>query len=179
MFYYFYLYFLFIRSPNNEELLEKLVLQMKEMLAQQQEQQKSLSEQQNTASSNNKNISNTAEGYNRRPSEAAATAEGEKQDLKNRQLKSELMTLQKELALKSKELSEKEETLLFDVKNFKNQQKAEKEKQNAKIYLSSIDNLAALKQPANEEFFMELREKSRLVSAVTIKSLFVQGKFFY
>ena len=104
----------------------------------------------------------------------AATEANEKDFLKTQKLQAELLLVQQQLSQKSRELLEKEESLLFDMRDFKNLQKAEKEKANAKIYLSSIDNLASLK-PQNEESILKLREKSRAISAITIKSQLVQG----
>ena len=155
--------------------------QMKEILIQQQEQQKLVLD--STLSNYDKNRKNgssdnlsVATVSTRTPDISIAVNDGN--NTKNQILQAELITLQKELAIKSRELTEKEETLLFDIKDFKNLQKAEKEKQTAKIYLSSIDNLAALK-PSNEESLSKLREKSRVVSAMTIKSLFVQGEHLH
>ena len=56
----------------------------------------------------------------------------------------------------------------------KEKDRAEKDKERAKIYLSSIDTLALLK-PNSEESIINLREKSRVLSAITIKAQIQQG----
>ena len=186
--------YLFSRSPHTEESMERLVIQMKEMLSQQQEQQKGLknstlsNKNEKSNLGNDSNISSrasfssggTAEAEVARMTAAtsaaviAATEANEKDYIKTQKLQAELLLVQQQLTQKSRELAEKEETLLFDMRDFKILQKVEKEKANAKIYLSSIDNLASLKPP-NEEFISKLREQSRAVSAITIKSQLVQG----
>ena len=179
---------------------------MKEILIQQQEQQKALmSTNLSNKNNNNNNITNNdnnnsnnnssrdslstgdiaqsqSEGSktsnpNLSAAVVAATEANEKEFLKTQKLQAELLLVQQQLSQKSRELLEKEESLLFDMRDFKNLQKAEKEKANAKIYLSSIDNLASLK-PQNEESISKLREKSRAISAITIKSQLVQGTLY-
>ena len=178
---------------------------MKDIIIQQQEQHKALMSTTLSNKNNNNNITNNdnnnsnnnssrdslstgdiaqsqSEGAktsnpNLSAAVVAATEANEKDFLKTQKLQAELLLVQQQLSQKSRELLEKEESLLFDMRDFKNLQKAEKEKANAKIYLSSIDNLASLK-PQNEESILKLREKSRAISAITIKSQLVQGTSF-
>ena len=187
--------------------MQKLVNQMKDIIIQQQEQHKALmnttlsnkNNNNNNSTNNDNNNSNNnssrdslstgdiaqsqSEGAktsnpNLSAAVVAATEANEKDFLKTQKLQAELLLVQQQLSQKSRELLEKEESLLFDMRDFKNLQKAEKEKANAKIYLSSIDNLASLK-PQNEESILKLREKSRAISAITIKSQLVQGILFF
>lgn len=152
---------------------------MKDVLIHQQEQHKDLL---NSVISKNDSMNNNYNNENNRIisttilnelANKAATANDE-EIIKTQKLQAELLLVQKELIQKSKDLSEKEENLLFDMRDFKKLKKVEKDKENAKIYLSSIDSLEALKPPNNDSV-LKLREKSRIISAVAIKAQLSQG----
>lgn len=148
------------------------MMQMKDILKEQQEQQRvivaaALSSQaaQNDARNNARNDTS---------SQDIVSAISEREYSKTRKLQEETKKLQDELEMKTRELALKEENLMLDLRDFKNLQKAEKDKERAKIYLSSIDTLALLK-PNSEESIINLREKSRVLSAITIKAQIQQG----
>lgn len=152
--------------------MERLMMQMKDILKEQQEQQRvivaaALSSQvaQNDARNNARNDTS---------SQDIVSAISEREYSKTRKLQEETKKLQDELEMKTRELALKEENLMLDLRDFKNLQKAEKDKERAKIYLSSIDTLALLK-PNSEESIINLREKSRVLSAITIKAQIQQG----
>ena len=152
--------------------------QMKDVLIQQQEQHKNLlssmiskNETINDNENNNRIISNNI--LNELALKTAAA--NEEEALKTQKLQAELLVVQKELLQKSKDLVEKEETLLFEMRDFQKLQEVEKDKEKAKIYLNSIDSINSLKPPNNDST-IKLREKSRIISAMAIKSQLSQGK---
>lgn len=141
------------------------MMQMKDILKEQQEQQRvivaaALSSQAAQNDARNNARSDTS-------SQDIVLAISERESSKTRKL-------QEELEIKIRELALKEENLMLDLRDFKNLQKAEKDKERAKIYLSSIDTLALLK-PNSEESIINLRERSRVLSAITIKAQLQQG----
>ena len=152
--------------------------QMKDVLIQQQEQHKNLlssmiskNETINDNENNNRIISNNI--LNELALKTAAA--NEEEALKTQKLQAELLVVQKELLQKSRDLVEKEETLLFEMRDFQKLQEVEKDKEKAKIYLNSIDSINSLKPPNNDST-IKLREKSRIISAMAIKSQLSQGK---
>lgn len=147
--------------------MERLMMQMKDILKEQQEQQRvivaaALSSQAAQNDARNNARSDTS-------SQDIVLAISERESTKTRKL-------QEELEIKIRELALKEENLMLDLRDFKNLQKAEKDKERAKIYLSSIDTLALLK-PNSEESIINLRERSRVLSARTIKAQLQQGNY--
>lgn len=139
-------------SNHSVDSIEKIMNQMKDMLNQQQEQQRSTV-----------------------ASDSMTAAINKEENFKTQRSKEELDTLKKQLIQKEKDLLEREENLKFDIRDYKNLKKAEKEKEKAKIYLSSVNSLASLKPPTEEKTVV-LREKSRAVSAMTIRARLMQGK---
>ena len=158
--------------------------QMKDVLIQQQEQHKNLLStiiSKNESINDNNNLNN--ENNNRIISNnilnelaLKTAAANEEEVLKTQKLQAELLVVQKELLQKSKDLVEKEETLLFEMRDFQKLQEVEKDKEKAKIYLNSIDSINSLKPPPNNDSILKLREKSRIISAMAIKSQLSQGK---
>jgi hypothetical protein len=159
---------------SKEDSMERLMMQMKDILKEQQEQQRvivaaALSSQAAQNDARNNDARNYAR--NETSSQDIVSAISERESSKTRKLQEELETKMRELALK-------EENLMLDLRDFKNLQKAEKDKERAKIYLSSIDTLALLK-PNSEESIINLRERSRVLSAMTIKAQIQQGRMLH
>lgn len=153
--------------------MERLMTQMKDILKEQQEQQRVI-----VAAALSSQAAQNDSRYNAARSDPTSQdivlAISENESSKTRKLQEETKKLQNELEIKTRELAQKEENLMLDLRDFKNLQKAEKDKARAKTYLSSIDTLALLK-PNSEESIINLRERSRILSAITIKTQIQQG----
>ena len=155
--------------------MEKLLTQMKEMLQEQQQQQRTIiaaalstsAAQSDSRAPRNEHGSNNER--ERLPNERDA--------LRIRKMQEETKKLQEEYAYRSRELAEKEENLLLDIRDFKNLQKADTEKKRGKSFSSSIDNMTSLK-PYSENAMRNLWDKSRTASVLIIKSTLQKGETF-
>ena len=151
---------------GKEESIEKLLTQMKDMLQEQQLQQRTIIA---AALSTHAAQNDSRGGYNeleRIPNERDA--------LRMMKMQEETKKLQEEYAYRTRELAEKEENLLLDIRDFKNLKKADTEKKLLKPH-SSIDDTLSLK-PYSDNAVKNLWEKSRAVSVLTIKSNLQKGK---
>jgi hypothetical protein len=149
---------------GKEESMEKLLTQMKDMLQEQQQQQRTIIA---AALSTQAAQNDSRGGYNeieRIPNERDA--------LRMRKMQVETKRLQEEYAYRTRELAEKEENLLLDIRDFKNLKKADTEKIRAKPH-SSIDDMTL--KPYSDNAVKNLWEKSRAVSVLTIKSNLQKG----
>lgn len=155
--------------------MEKLLTQMKEMLQEQQQQQRTIiaaALSTSAAQSDSRALRNEYGSNNeieRLPNERDA--------LRIRKMQEETKKLQEEYAYRSRELAEKEENLLLDIRDFKNLQKADTEKKRGKSFSTSIDNMTTLK-PYSENAMRNLWDKSRTASVLIIKSTLQKGDTF-
>lgn len=152
---------------GKEESIEKLLTQMKDMLQEQQLQQRTIIA---AALSTHAAQNDSRGGHNeleRIPNERDA--------LRMRKMQEETKKLQEEYAYRTRELAEKEENLLLDIRDFKNLKKADTEKKRAKPHMS-IDDALSLK-PYSDNAVKNLWEKSRAVSVLTIKSNLQKGDY--
>ena len=147
--------------------MEKLLTQMKDMLQEQQQQQRTIIA---AALSTQAAQNDSRGGYNE-----IERVPNERDALRMRKMQEETKKLQEEYAYRSRELAEKEENLLLDIRDFKNLKKADTEKKCVKPH-SSIDDITSLK-PYSDSAVKNLWEKSRAVSVLTIKSNLQKGKY--
>lgn len=137
--------------------MEKYIQELKFMLAQQQEQNLQQQEKERKLTS----------------SEILASEMNKLESSKINKMKKELEELQKTINLKEKDISEREENLKFDIREYKNMLQIQKDKERAKIYLSSVDSLKILKLPSNNtEIFLKFKKSSRNVSAMMIRYIY-------
>jgi hypothetical protein len=156
-------------AVGKEESMEKLLTQMKDMLQEQQQQQRTIiAAALSTQAAQNDSRGGAYNEIERVPNERDA--------LRMRKMQEETKKLQEEYAYRSRELAEKEENLLLDIRDFKNLKKADTEKKRAKPHSSSIDDIASLK-PYSDNAVKNLWEKSRAVSVLTIKSNLQKGDY--
>ena len=158
-------------SVSNQDSMERLMTQMKDIMKEQQEQQRAII----TAALSSRSIQNENMNKPRDEDSYISGALPNERELRARIIQEEKTRIQEEFKKKSSELAAREETLLLDQRDFKNLQKVKEDKERAKVYLSSIDSLAMLK-PHDERGIISLREKSRAVSVMTIKSQIRIGK---
>ena len=118
--------------------------QMKDIMKEQQEQQRAII----TAALSSKSVQNENMNKTRFEEDSnSSVALPSEREFRARIVQEERIRIQEEFKKKSAELATREETLLLDLRDFKNLQKAKEDKERAKIYLSSIDSLAMLKPP--------------------------------
>ena len=160
-------------AGSREDTMEKLLAQMNDVLQEQQQQQRTIIA---AAFSTHAAQNNFTAPRNEFGNNEIERLPNERDALRIRKLQEETKKLQEEYAYRSRELAEKEENLLLDIRDFKKLQKADTEKKHAKKNLSSTDDMASLK-PHSDNAVRNLWEKSRTASVLIIKSTLQKGNY--